>query len=137
MMASDDRQLFNVQIDPDSFEELLVYDGLRFEVVDESTYRPSDANEHWDDVKLERSNTEGIYNIIFTNARRKVSYKVRPVLKDADYAAALKVFNEKNKAYEEALKNRLVQDQWKSDSISLKNKQLQEKWNVDRAWNEK
>lgn len=137
MMASDDRQLFNVQIDPDSFEELLVYDGLRFEVVDESTYRPSDANEHWDDVKLERSNTEGIYNIIFTNARRKVSYKVRPVLKDADYAAALKVFNEKNKAYEEALKNRLVQDQWKSDSISLKNKQLQEKWNADRAWNEK
>ncbi len=137
MMASDDRQSFNVQIDPDSFEELLVYDGLRFEVVDESTYRPSDANEHWDNLKLERSNTEGIYSITFTNVRRKVSYKVRPVLRDTDYAAALKVFNEKNKAYEDALKNRLAKDERESDTISVKNKQLQEKWNADKEWNDK
>lgn len=135
--ASEDRQSFSISIEPGSFEELFAYDHLRFEVADESTYRRSDADEHWDDVKLEHGATEGIYTVTFTNSKRKVSYKVRPVLQGADYDAALKVFNEKNKAYEQALKQRLANDQLRTDSINAKNKALQEKWNAENEWNNK
>jgi hypothetical protein len=137
MKANDGRQAFSIEIDPGSFEELFAYDRLKFEVIDESTYKRSDADEHWSKVKLERSNKEGVYSITFTNAVRKVSYKVRPVLEGKDYEAALKVFNEKNKVYEEALRNRLIQQDIEADSINLKNKQLQGKWNADNEWNNK
>lgn len=144
--ASDDRQHFNIKIDPGSFEELFAYDNMRFEVLNESSnqsalsessYKPSDAEEHWDNVKLDRSNTEGVYSITFTNALRKVTYKVRPVLEGADYTAALKVFNEKNRQYEEALKNRIVNDQRIIDSITVLNKQQLDKMNAAKARNEK
>jgi hypothetical protein len=137
MKASEDRPTFNIEIDPGSFDELFSYDKLKFEVVDESTYKAADADEHWSDVKLERTATEGIYNITFTNAQRKVSYKVRPVLAGADYAAAMKVFNEKNKAYEAALKNRIEKDRLYTDSINLMVKEAKDKWSADSTWNEK
>ena len=137
MLANDDHQAFSIEIDPGSFEELFAYDRLKFEVVDEKTYRRSDANEHWDNVKLERTDVPGIYNITFANAARKVSYKVRPVLEGADYDAALKVFTEKNKAYEEALKHRLVRYQMDVDSADLTTKKLQNDWKADSAWNAK
>ncbi|MGF2411503.1 MAG: hypothetical protein ACQUYJ_04210, partial [Ferruginibacter sp.] len=137
MMADDDHQAFSIAVDPGSFEELFAYDRLKFEVIDESTYRRSDADEHWDNVKLERSNTEGIYTITFTNPARKVAYKVRPVLEGEDYAAALKIFNEKDKVYEAALKNRLAQDKKTVDSISFENKRLVEKRNAAIEQNNK
>lgn len=145
VLASDDRQKFSLKIDPGSFEELYTYDNLRFEVVDENTnkhavgivedskYKPSDANEHWDNVQLERTNTEGIYNITFINASRKVTYKVRPVLSGADYTAALKSFNEKNRQYEAIMKSRIVNDQKATDSINWINKQIVDKVNADNA----
>jgi hypothetical protein len=135
--ALDDHQAFSIAIDPGSFEELYAYDNVKFEVLDESTYKRSDADEHWNSVKLERTGKEGIYNITFTNTSRKVTYKVRPVLEGADYDAALKVFTEKEKLYQQTLKNRLVKDQQATDSINTVNKQLQDKYNADNALNNK
>jgi hypothetical protein len=135
-MASDDRQAFSIAIDPGSFEELQTYDRLKFEVLDQSNYRRSDADEHWDNVKLERSNTEGVYSITFTNSTRMVSYQVRPVLEGADYTAALKSFNEKNKLYEQALKNRLANEKAASDSSIARSSRMMEKMNAEKAWND-
>lgn len=135
--ASEDHQAFSIAIDPGSFEELYAYDNIKFEVVDESTYKRSDADEHWNNVKLERSSTEGIYNITFTNANRKVTYKVRPVLEGADFDAALKIFNEKEKLYTQTLKNRLVKDQRDADSIRSFNKLQEDKFNAANDWNNK
>jgi len=118
MVASDGHQAFSIEIDPGSFDELF-------------------ADEHWDDVKLERSAVEGIYNITLTNAQRKVTYKVRPVLEGADYAAAIKVFNEKNKIYQASLKNRVEKDRIYTDSINLKNKRARDKMIADNEWNDK
>lgn len=136
-LASVDKPAFSIEIDPGSFKELFAYDRLKFQVEDESSYRRSDANEHWENVKLEHGSAEGIYTVTFTNSKRKVSYKVRPILDDADYEAALKIFKQKNAAYEQALKNRRVREQTESDSINSKNKSLVEKMNADNAWNNK
>lgn len=135
--ALEGHQAFSIAIDPGSFEELYAYDNVKFEVVDESTYKRSDADEHWNNVKLERSSTEGIYNITFTNTARKVTYKVRPVLQGADYDAALKVFNEKEKLYKQTLNSRLVKDQHETDSITSLNKRLQNEYNAANSWNDK
>ena len=124
MQASGNHQSLRIEIQPGSFQELFAYDGLKFEVINENAYLRTDANEEWEDVKLDRGPEEGTYIVTFTNAKRKVSYKVRPVLEGKDYEAALKIFNEKNKAYELALKNRLTNEKI-SDSINSKNKQLQ------------
>lgn len=133
--ADENRQSFSIEVDPGSFEELFAYDKLKFEVTDESTYRRSDADEHWDNAQLKHSSSEGIYIVTFRNASRSVSYKVRPVLEGADYAAALKVFNEKTKIYEQSLKNRLISEQKESDSISSKNREIENKIKTDNETN--
>lgn len=135
--ADDDHQAFSIEVDPQSFSELLVYNNLKFEVVDESTYKRSDANELWESVKLDHTSTEGIYNVTFTNSKRKVNYKVRPVLEGEDYDAALKVFKEKNIAYEQALKDRNMKEQKWSDSISTEIKKSTKLMNVDIKWNDR
>jgi hypothetical protein len=118
LKASGDHQSFSIEVDPGSFEELMSYDKLKFEVIDESTYRRSDADEHWDNVKLDRGMAKGVYTVTFTNTTRKVSYKVRPVLEGEDYAASMKTFTEKSKAYKEALQRRLAREKDKSDSVN-------------------
>lgn len=115
--ADEDRQAFSIEIDPGSFEELFVYNNLKMEVIDDKNYKRSDAEEHWDDVKLEHTGDEAVYSITFTNQRRKVSYKVKPVLEGADYDAALKIFNEKNRIYQQAIKDRNAQEKAYGDSI--------------------
>jgi hypothetical protein len=135
--ASPNKQSFSIEIDPGSFEELLAYNGLKFEVIGENRYLGSDANEHWEHVKLAPTDKPGIYTVIFTNARRTVSYKARPVLESGDYDAAMKIFNEKNKAYEVALNNRLLKEKNKNDSLHLRKKLLKEKEKIDNASNEK
>ena len=136
-LASGSNPAFSIEIEPGSFEELFAYDRLKFEVTDQSNYRRSDANEQWKNVELKHTAKEGIYTITFTNDKRKVFYTVRPVVEEADYEVALKIFNEKNKAYEQSLKNRIVKTQALTDSITAINNTLVEKMNKDNEWNNK
>ena len=135
--ADDTHQAFSIEVDPNSFKELLVYDHLKFEAIDDNPTMRSDANEEWQNVKLDRTSTEGIYNVTFTNPKRKVTYKVRPVLEGKDYDVALKVFNQKTLAYEQALKERLQAAPNFSDTIALKNNNLTKNMDADREWNNK
>jgi hypothetical protein len=135
--ASGDRQAFSIEIEPGSFEELFAYDRLKFEVVDDNTYNSADAEIHWENVKLEHTSTEGIYNVTFTNANRNVTYKVRPVLDEADYDASLKIFKQKIKVYNEALKRRALNEKTFADIIINTNKALEKKWNEENAKNER
>ncbi|MEO6489237.1 MAG: hypothetical protein ABIO04_04780 [Ferruginibacter sp.] len=136
-IASGDKPAFSIEIDPGSFEELFAFDRLKFQVEDESSYRPSDADEHWDNVKLEHTDKEGIYKMTVTNSKRTATYKVTPVLEGGDYQAAMKIFNQKKEAYDLAMKNRLVREQTESDSLTLKNKRSLAKMNADKEWNDR
>lgn len=135
--SSEDKQHFSIEIEPGSFEELQSYNGLKFEVMDESNYNRSDANEQWEDVKLTRTNTAGIYDVRFSRPGRTVSYKVRPVLEGTDYDNALKIFEEKNKNYQAALKNRLSKEKDFCDSIEILRKKIEAQNEIDFAENER
>lgn len=134
--ASDNRPAFSIAIDPGSFEELFAYDKLKMEVMDDKNYNREDAEEHWATVKLDHTNAEGIYLITFANDKRKVSYKVRPVLEGADYDAALKVFNEKEKAYRQALAERTAREKRYGDSIQVLNSEWKKKMELERKRND-
>ncbi|MEO6670759.1 MAG: hypothetical protein ABIN36_14855 [Ferruginibacter sp.] len=137
MKATDDKQAFSVEIEPGSFEELQSYNGLKFQVEDERNYKRSDAEEQWQDVKLRHTNSDGLYDLTFSRPGRTVTYKVRPVLEGSDYEVAMKVFDEKTKSYEAALKSRLISAQIISDSLAVVNQKRDAKIQSDFEENEK
>lgn len=116
--AEEGKPKFEVAIEDYAFQELKVYDGLKFQVVDINNYNPDDANEHWDNMELKPTSTPGIYRIEFVNSKRTVSYRVKPVLNEEDYAEAMKVFQQKRKDYDAALSKRKRNEINYADSIA-------------------
>lgn len=98
--ASGNHPVINVSIDPASFKELRVYDGLKFEITDASTEKVAeDSKTEWDNITLSRGKGNGKYFVVFSSGSRKVVYTVKPVLEEKDFAAAEKIYLEKMKAY--------------------------------------
>lgn len=135
--ASDDRQAFSIAIEPGSFEELFAYDRLKFELLDEQKQLYTDAGELWKNVQLNRTNIEGVYTVTFTNDKRSVKYRVKPVLEGTDYDNALKLYNEKLNAYERGLKKRLSAEKQFNDSIATLKRKEQKRIEDEIAENNK
>ena len=112
---ADDLPIIKVTIDPESFQELMVYNNLQFQLdKDEKRFNPEDSYIRWDDIKLKKGNMSGIYTILFTKTIadkiKSVEYKVRPVLNDNDYANAMLVYDKQMKDYENKIEARLISD---------------------------
>ncbi|RFC53351.1 hypothetical protein [Brumimicrobium aurantiacum] len=100
--ADDKNPIINISIDPRSFEELMVYDNLKFQLDQtENSFKPEDANEIWKKVELKRSKDKGKYKVNFSNNQRKVSYLAKPVLEGEDYDKALQVYDKKIKTFKQ------------------------------------
>lgn len=113
--ASNINPLINIIIDPASFKELLVYDGLQFEVTDAKVGQVAeDSKRDWDNIELIRGEASGTYKVIFSERNRKVTYNVKPVLEGKDFVAAEKLYQEKLKEY-----NR-IQDERKKEENKQK-----------------
>lgn len=98
--ASNLNPIINVIVDPASFKELLVYDGLKFEVIDAKADRVGqDSKMEWDIIELKRGEASGTYKVIFSAGNRKAIYNVKPVLEGKDFVAAEKLYQEKLKEY--------------------------------------
>jgi hypothetical protein len=78
-----------IQIDPDSFKELKLYDNLQFEIIGGDKWNEADSKIEWNDVNLERITGGELYKITFTKAARKISYLANPVFEGYDYDHAL------------------------------------------------
>jgi hypothetical protein len=110
--------VFSIVIEPGSVPELQAYNNLKFEIdKDEKKYNPKDADEDWEDVKVERGNKAGTYKVTFINSKRKVSYITRPVFEGKDYDEALKVFDKKDKEYRQLLVARLSKEAEEKEEI--------------------
>ena len=98
--ASNLNPLINVIIDPQSFKELLVYDGLKFEVIDTKADKVGeDSKMDWDNIELIRGDANGTYKVIFSAKNRKAIYNVKPVLEGKEFVAAEKLYQEKLKEF--------------------------------------
>ena len=98
--ASTLNPIINVIIDPASFKELLVYNGLKFEVTDAKAGTVGeDSKIDWDNIELKRGESSGTYKVIFSAGNRKAIYNVKPVLEGKDFDAAEKLYQQKLKEY--------------------------------------
>ncbi len=95
--ANPERPIISVTIPyVDFVPELQIFKNTKFEVdLSESNYDPKDGDIEWDKVKLEETNIKGLYNLIFSSGKRKISYKVKPVYEGEDYDEAYKVYKDK------------------------------------------
>ena len=113
---------FSVTIEPGSVKELEAYDSLNFEIIsEEKNYNASDGDELWNDVKVEPSEKEGIYMVMFSNEKRSVSYRTRPVFEGKSYEKALLVFKTRQKQYKLAVGKRFA----KEEKIKERNKKIE------------
>lgn len=105
--ASNLNPVINVMIDPASFKELLVYDGLKFEVTDAKADKVGeDSKVDWDNIELVRGEISGTYKVVFSAGTKKVTYTVKPVLEGKDFVAAEKLYQQKLKEYNQIQNDR-------------------------------
>ena len=108
--ANQKSPIIEIDIDPASFKELMVYDNLKFQLdQNENSFNPKDSKDIWNKVELIRRNKKGLYTVNFINSSRRVSYSARPVLEGEDYSKALLTFERKNAEYKRKLKERITQ----------------------------
>ncbi len=110
--ASGKNPVIEIQIDPASFRELMVYNNLKFEIVGGDTWNENDSRIEWQNVKLDKNIKGDYYTVKFSVPNKAVSYIVKPVLESSDYDKALKLYNEKldeyNKFMDQLLRDKLV-----------------------------
>jgi uncharacterized protein YeaO (DUF488 family) len=88
--------------------ELQHYQNVKFKVSEKSIYNPEEANKTWYDVKLEKTNEEGLYKVIFKGVDKgkmiEQSYFVSPAFEGNDYKKALALYDQKFRQYEKKKK---------------------------------
>lgn len=90
------------------FPELQQYRNVKFKVSEKNDFNVEDAQKTWYDVKLEKTNEEGIYKVTFEGVDKgKVitrKYLVSPVYEGKDYQKAIALYEQKFKQYEKKKK---------------------------------
>jgi hypothetical protein len=102
------RQQFMIEVNPESYPELAVFSKVIFEVSPKmKDFDPAKANQSWHDADIQRTGKSGEYKIIFkgTLNGKPEEYEVLgyPVVDEADYATAIKKYNDLSEAYQEKL----------------------------------
>jgi flagellar biosynthesis GTPase FlhF len=124
--ANPDMPKFEIEIDPSALPELRAYNGMFFELHEsEKKYNPDDANEDYENLKIERGEFAGTYEVSFSRVGKEVSYLTRPVLEGKDYDEALKIFKAKQKEFELAQDRRIKEDKQKEKEAILAQRKLE------------
>lgn len=108
---SEDLPTLEIEIEPGVFKELEIYENMLF-AIDTTEYKTieNDAKMVWIDVKVERSDKKGCYNLRFVNAEKVLNLEGYPVFEGDNYQEALRVFNEKIDSYSTIRKNRIKEE---------------------------
>jgi hypothetical protein len=135
--ASGKNATIEIIIDPASFKELLVYNNLKFEVLNiETETVGEDSKTEWSNVELLHDEGSAKYIAKFSKGNKSVQYEVKPVLEGKDYDVALNVYNEKIKAYYDVQKKRVANEQMQRDTLALGDKIIDDKNRKTEANNE-
>jgi hypothetical protein len=135
--ASGKNPTIEIIIDPASFKELLVYNNLKFEVLNTATETVGeDSKTEWDNVELLLSDESAKYFAKFSKGSKSVQYEVKPVLEGKDYDAAVTIYNKKIKAYYDVQKNRIANEQMQRDTLALRDKIIDDENKKTEANNE-
>jgi hypothetical protein len=141
LKASGERPNFVIDIPENHVAELQAYHNLKFEIhPDQKNYDPKEADIIWDNVKIENGKKAGTYLVTFINTKQQVTYLTRPVFEGADYDAALKIFEQRNKKYQKWKKERLAMEQnenWALETRKLEMEKLKKEMEQQNEQTEK
>ncbi len=128
--ASGTNPIIEIQIDPTSFKELLVYNNMKFEVIGGDIWNPKDSDIEWDNVQLQTIAKGTTYKVTFTKGARKVSYVTNPVLEGYDYDHAVSEYDKKLAAYEAEINE--VKNGWNNNvkDVAIQNENIVSKNNA-------
>lgn len=127
--ADSSRPKFNIEVDPQDFPELALYEGMVFEVGEESknSFSKEMYDVEWDDAQLAEGSKKGInYKLMLTKGKERHTLVVYPVLTGKNYETALAEYNEKFKKYQETLDMRIADEKKKEEEYSALVNQLEE-----------
>jgi len=102
-IASNDKYCFSINVDYKEFPELKVFENTIFQLTDSNNIDPELSSTLWHDVKIEKGNRKGVYNISFACYEKKVEYEVTPVYDKNDFDKAIKIFEKKFESYKTLL----------------------------------
>ena len=92
-----DESKYRFDIKAEGMEELVIYKGIEFEIEDGQNFNPRLYDIIWDDIRLTK--IKGKYKITLVKGNSSRSFVVYPVVDEADYENALKVFDKKYREY--------------------------------------
>ncbi|AEV97076.1 hypothetical protein A4D02_18090 [Niastella koreensis] len=100
--ADNKSPVIEIVIDPESFQELAPYKGMKFQIdINKTPLNPRDSFEEWNNLELIRAGAKGNYIAKFSNAKRTTTYAVKPVFEGEDYDKALQTFEREDAAYKQ------------------------------------
>lgn len=95
------KERFKILVSDEKFPELAMYKNYIFEIApEEKNFNPNDDQQIWSGITVEKNGKGKPYKVTFKNDLKTVSYLVNPVFSKQDYAQAMKIYQEKLKAYE-------------------------------------
>jgi hypothetical protein len=104
--ANDKTPVIRIEIDTASMKEFMGYNNLKFQLEPGQQFNAADTLQEWTNVELQKGSSKGLYVVKFSNKKKSVVYKARPVFESKDYKAALKEFDKKNKEYQSKIATR-------------------------------
>ena len=114
------------------FPEFSQYRNVKFKLVESINYDPDDTKSSWQNIQLDKSETEGEYLLTLSrlteNGELSQRYKVSPVLSGSDYKTAMKVYEQKFASYEQKKKEieeRRIEAELKREQEL---KEIKERW---------
>ena len=102
-LASKGKYCFTIKVNYTEFPELQVFENTLFQLTDSINIDPELTNTLWHDVKIEKGNKKGVYNISFTCYEKKAEYEVTPVYDKNDINKAIEIFEKKFESYKTIL----------------------------------
>lgn len=107
LKANEERYRFNLDVDESEFPEIALWEGVFFEVSDETNnYDPSLSQFTWEDVQLKEYEGDNNYLVVLSRGDEKHAFLVQPVYKGDTYGTAVSLYEERFAAYEQKLQER-------------------------------
>ncbi len=125
---------FDLAVKPEEFPELAIYKNIQFEVSpDDKNFSPEVYNIKWTDAEITEKQKGKTYNLTLSKGNDVRTFEVYPAFEGKNYDAAMTVFNEKFKIYDQKLQLRKKAEAEKkaeyeaklSEWERLRNEQLQ------------
>lgn len=123
--ADPKRPSFNIEVDPAEFPELALYEGILFEVdVDRTPYDSRLSKMDWDDAQIVRETGKKTYLITFSNGNESHTFATYAVVGGKDFAAVMKQYDDRYKAYQETRKLRETMEKNKQAKLEKQLKKM-------------